>query len=115
VSRSSEPTLNGPLVALFALGLVALGLVLGMALGVGCSENLDSNTDRGRVCESMTAWDGMNWWLAVLSPALVLLVSQVVPWLRKHALITAVSVTVGAGALWTYLLLIVSSNIGDTR
>jgi hypothetical protein len=44
----------------------------------------------------------------------VLLASQVVPWFRRHALLAAVLVLLATIAGWIYLLLIVSSNIGDT-
>lgn len=102
------------LVVALALVFVGVGVVLGTALGVACSENLHPYTDRTAVCESM-AWAGLEWWLVVLSPALVLLGSQAVPLCRRHLLLTATAIALAAGLGWTYLLLGVSSNIGDTR
>jgi hypothetical protein len=101
-------------VAVLAFGLAIAGFFLGLMLGVGCSENLHPNTDRTRVCESMRAWDGFKWWLIVLSPALLLLASQAIPWFRRHPLLTTTAIVLVMAPVWTYLLLVVSSNIGDT-
>ncbi len=111
---TSNPVVRAPLVVGCAIGLVVVGLALGLMLVVGCSENLHPNTDRARMCDTMQGRSGFTWWFAVLCPALVLLASQVVPWFRRHALLTAVSILVVTVAGWSYVLLIVSSNIGDT-
>lgn len=65
----SNASIRGPLVAAIGLGLVFGGLFAGLLLGVGCSENVHPYTDTARVCDSFSAWDGFNWWLAVLGPA----------------------------------------------
>jgi hypothetical protein len=103
-----------PLVVVLAFVLTIVGFFLGLMLVVGCSENLHPNTDRTRVCESMRAWDGLKYWLVVLSPALVLLASQAFPWFRRHPLLATTAIVLVIAPVWTYLLLVVSSNIGDT-
>ena len=96
-------------------------------LAIGCSENVFPYTDRARVCNSFGIGDagntyGSEGWgsapynglLALCLPVLVLLLSQAIPWLRRHALPTALAILVVTVAGWTFLLLVVSSNIGDT-
>lgn len=109
---SSEATLRGPLVAGLALAFLAVGLVLGVMFIAGCSENLHPGTDRKRVCDSLQESGGFGWWLAVLSPALVLVASQIAPWCRRHTVATASAIGLVAAAGWTYALLVVSGNIG---
>jgi hypothetical protein len=69
-------------------------------------------TDRKQVCDSLQESGGFGWWLAVLSPALVLVGSQIAPWCRRHTIATASAIGVLAAAGWTYALLVVSGNIG---
>ena len=97
------------------MGLLLGGLFLGMLLGIGCSENVYANTDRADVCDTVRAWDGFTWWFLVLSPAALFVGSQLLPWFQRHALTAFVSVAIVLGGIWVYLLLVVSSNIGDTR
>ncbi len=99
----------------FAFVLVVAGLFLGMLLGLGCSENLHPNTDRTRVCEATTGSEArLVFWLIVLSPAALFLASQLVPWLRRHWVLSAIAIVLAMSVGWTYLLLVVSSNVGDT-
>jgi hypothetical protein len=107
---ASSPTapLRGALISGLALALAFAGLFLGLMFVVGCSENLRPGTDRTRVCDSMQGDNGYRWWLAVLTPALVLLLSQAVPWFRRHAVITATSIALVMGAFWAYVLVAVS-------
>ena len=103
-----------PLVLPLAVGLLLAGLSCGMLFGVGCSENLHPYTDRTRTCEAISAWGGLWWWAAVLAPPVALLVTQLTAWGRGHVLATTLLIAIVLSAGWTYLLLVVSSNIGDT-
>ena len=108
----SRTRLRPLLVAVLAFGVLVAGLFLGVLLLVGCSENLHPGTDRTRACE---AWEsGFRWWLLVTLPPALLLVGGFLPGKRRFSLGLMICVVLGFGAVWAYLLLVVSSNIGDT-
>jgi hypothetical protein len=107
-SRFSGP-LHGPAFAgAVAILFVCVGLVLGLGMVVSCSENVSPYTTRGDVCGSFQGENGYRWWLAVLGPPLLLLLSQAVPWFRRHAVIAATTIALGMGAFWTYVLIAVN-------
>ena len=100
------------LVVALAVGLLLAGLLFTTMLWVGCSENLHPGTDRTRACE---AWSGGLGGLILLAlPPLLVLVGGFLPWRRRFSLVVMVCVVLGFAAVWTYLLLVVSGNIGDT-
>jgi hypothetical protein len=95
---------------------IGASLYLGAALQIGC--NTDTFPDRGdapRMCDA-TGGDGgfpIRWWLLVLAPTAVLLLSQLVPWCRRNLLRTATAIALVAAAGWTFVLMVVNGNIGD--
>ena len=100
------------LVVALAVGLLLVGLVFASMLWVGCSENLHPGTDRTRACE---AWSGGLGSLLLLAlPPLLVLVGGFIPLPRRFSLVLMVCVVLGFAGVWTYLLLVVSGNIGDT-
>ena len=107
-ASSSSAPLRGALISGLALALTLVGLLPGMIFVLDCSENADPSTDWGLTCASMQGDNGYRWWLAVLAPALVLILSQVVPWCRRHAVITATSIALVMGVYWVEVLVAIS-------
>ena len=95
--------------AIFILGV---GLIGGLLFTVGCSENLFPGTDRERICNSIG--ETPQWHLLVLAPLFALSLTQAFAWFRRRAWLAALAILLVTVLGWTYLLLIASSNIGDT-
>jgi hypothetical protein len=95
-----------------AVLLFGVTFVCGLGFAAGCSENLHFGTDRERVCNGV---QGVSWLLLLIAPMLALVLSQAIALFRRHPALTALAILTLTLAGWTFLLLIVSSNIGDTR
>ncbi|MDQ3995192.1 MAG: hypothetical protein M3265_10405 [Actinomycetota bacterium] len=99
------------LLASLTLVLLLSGLIGGVLVALGCSENVDAGTARGSVCSALGEPGGAGWWLLALAPAAVLLASATTRWGRIRLVQIGVAVFLGAAAVYGFLLAVVTSNL----
>jgi hypothetical protein len=95
------------------VALVVAGHFLGQLFALGCGENVEPGTVRGDACDDVGGLWSFTWWLAVLWPAALFALSQLIPQLRKHPISVAAVIGLLMAAFWTALLLAVSGNLGS--
>lgn len=99
------------LLASLTLVLLFSGLVGGVLVGLGCSENVDAGTARGSVCSALGEAGGARWWLLALAPAAIFLAGATTPWGRTRLVLLAIAILLVTAAVDGLLVAVVTSNL----
>jgi hypothetical protein len=94
--------------AFVAVVLTVACAVVGQLVAWACTSGEEqSGSFEADLCAWMGQFGSPRWWTAVLWPAAILVASQLVPVLRRHAAVVATSIALLAGAFWLTVVLIV--------